>query len=85
MTVGMAKGTNAMGHLGWVTVRCRVCGIWLDLTGGAGRGRKMVAYACPRCSKTLEAFFCSPCAKKVKYTCPYCGTQLTPVTPLLEA
>jgi hypothetical protein len=85
LTVGIAKGINAMGHLGWVTVRCRICATWLDITGGVGRVKKSIVYACPRCAQEYEAYFCRACAKKVRYTCPYCRSPLTLVTPLVEA
>ncbi|MCX8196405.1 MAG: hypothetical protein N3F67_04940 [Acidilobaceae archaeon] len=85
MTVGLAKGYNAMGHLGWVEKRCRVCGRWVDLTGGIAKAKKTLAYYCPNCSHLHESYFCHACARKTKYTCPYCGTKLVLLTPLAEA
>lgn len=84
MTVGLARGYNAMGHNGWVERRCRICGVWVDLTGGAGKTKKSIAYYCPKCERVHEAYFCHACARKVKYTCPYCGSQLVLITPILE-
>jgi len=85
LTVGLARGINAMGHMGWVTVRCRICSAWLDVTGGVGRAKKQLTYACPRCAELHQAYFCRACARKVRYTCPYCGAPLTLVTPVVEA
>jgi DNA-directed RNA polymerase subunit RPC12/RpoP len=85
VTIGLARGVNALGHVGWITVRCRICGRYLDLSGQKpGARHEEVVYACPKCMKTLEAYFCAADAKKLGYRCPYCGTQLTIVTPLIK-
>jgi len=98
MTIGKLRGTNAMGHLGWITVRCRVCGRLLDLSGQKPGSRKFeVVYACPKCAAKLGAYFCSAdarslkyrcpfCsadARSLKYRCPFCGSELVPVTPVI--
>ncbi|MEM1620242.1 MAG: hypothetical protein QXU97_01970 [Fervidicoccaceae archaeon] len=69
MSVGRARGINAMGHLGWVTKKCAVCSIKLDIS-------KRLVYYCDKCSKTLNAFFCEADAKRLRYRCPYCGEKL---------
>jgi len=84
LTIGLAKGINAMGHLGWVSVRCRICATWLDATGGVGKTKKTLTYMCPRCAQLYQAYFCHACARKVKYTCPYCKGPLTLLTPIVE-
>ncbi len=84
MTIGLDKGTNAQGHIGWITVRCRICGTYLSLTGqypGAGR-RIEIVYSCPKCAMDYGAYFCHADARKVKYTCPFCGGPLKVVSPL---
>ncbi|AFZ71026.1 hypothetical protein Calag_1314 [Caldisphaera lagunensis DSM 15908] len=85
MTIGLAKGANSMGHVGWITVRCRICGRYLDLSGQKPNARhEEVVYACPKCAKTLNVYFCAADAKRLRYHCPYCGSQLTVVSPLIE-
>ena len=85
MTVGKIRGTNAMGTLGWVTVRCRVCGRLLDLTGQRPGSKKFEpVYACPKCASTLGAYFCAADARSLKYRCPFCGSDLVLVSPLLQ-
>lgn len=84
MTVGLNKGSNYMGHLGWITVRCRICATYLDLTGqppGATTPTDIV-YACPKCVGPRGAYFCHADARAVKYSCPYCGSKLVILTPL---
>ena len=86
MTLGLHKGTNAHGHIGWVTVRCRVCGRYLSLTGqkpGAAR-RIEIVYHCPKCAQTYGAYFCAADARMLKYTCPFCGGPLKEATPKFE-
>lgn len=83
MTLGLDKGTNAQGHMGWISVRCRICGRHLSLTGNyPGTRQFIVVYACPKCARDYEAYFCHADARKVKYTCPYCGGPLKPLTPI---
>lgn len=84
MTIGLLKGTNAAGHIGWVTVYCAVCSTRLNLTGQKPRGarRYEVVYACPKCTEKYEAYFCAADARAVKYKCPYCGTKLELVSPI---
>jgi len=84
LTLGLDRGTNAHGHMGWVTVRCRVCGVYLSLTGQhPAYGRKLeVVYACNNCAEDRGAYFCRADARSLKYTCPFCGNELTVVTPL---
>ncbi len=86
MTIGLDKGTNAQGHMGWVTVRCRICGTYLSLTGmqPGGWRKASIAYYCPKCEKDYLAYFCHADARKVKYTCPYCGGPLRPATPIFQ-
>jgi len=65
-------GANAAGHLGWVTKYCRIC------------GRKLVVgtdavYSCPKCSSSIDAYYCSADYKKLHGKCPYCKSELTPV------
>ncbi|MCE4608459.1 MAG: hypothetical protein F7B61_05830 [Caldisphaeraceae archaeon] len=85
MTIGLAKGINASGHVGWVTVRCRICGRYMDLSGQKpGSRHEEVVYMCPKCSKTVEAYFCAADAKRLGYRCPYCGSQLVLASPLVE-
>jgi DNA-directed RNA polymerase subunit RPC12/RpoP len=84
VTIGLLKGVNAAGHIGWITVRCAICGAKLSLTGQKPRGGRRFepVYACPKCSKKFNAYFCAADAKRLKYRCPYCGSKLVLVTPL---
>ncbi len=86
MTLGLNKGTNAHGHMGWVLVRCRVCGRYLSLTGQSpgGARRIEVVYYCPHCAKDYGAYFCAADARMLKYRCPFCGRELKQVTPSFE-
>ena len=86
MTLGLDKGTNAHGHVGWVTVRCRVCGRYLSLTGQQpGSVRKIeVVYYCPHCAKDYGAYFCAADARMIKYKCPFCGRDLKIATPIFQ-
>ena len=85
MTLGLIKGMNAMGHAGWITVRCRVCWMKLSLTGyHPGTRRTEPVYACPNCAKDLGAYFCRADAKALKYRCPFCGSELSLVSPITE-
>ena len=72
MSLGSAAGSNAMGHRGWVRVRCVICAKWLDITSDD-------VYVCPKCRDTLRAYFCYPHAKNLHYKCPYCKNNLTPL------
>ncbi len=69
MSVGRIAGAAAMGNLGWVRVRCKLCGTWILIT-------KEEYYVCPNCEKRFNATFCAPCAKKIHYRCPYCRSEL---------
>jgi len=84
LTVGLLKGTNAWGHIGWVTVYCRVCGRRLSLTGQKpGSARKIeVVYYCPKCAERYGAYFCAADARALKYRCPFCGGRLEIASPL---
>ncbi|MEM0340628.1 MAG: hypothetical protein QXN05_00415 [Acidilobaceae archaeon] len=84
MTIGLLKGANAMGHTGWFTVKCRICATPLDLLGSIGKSKKQIAYVCPKCRTTVEAYFCHACSRTVKYKCPYCGSKLLIATPVFE-
>lgn len=82
MTVGLSKGTWTWGHVGWVTVYCRVCGTRLNLSGQKPRSRRVeVVYACPKCAAKYGAYFCAADARFLKYTCPFCGSKLEIVSP----
>ena len=82
MTIGLLKGTAAWGHVGWVTVYCRVCGARLSLAGQKPRSRRTeIVYACPKCAKDYGAYFCAADARALKYRCPFCGTRLEIVSP----
>ncbi len=67
------RGTNAGGHLGWVTKRCSIC------------NRKLVVgkdpiYYCPKCVNAgRNAYFCDSDYRVLHKKCPYCGTELVPV------
>jgi len=84
VTMGLDKGTNTHGHMGWVLVRCRVCGRYLSLTGQKpGSGRKIdIVYYCPHCAKDYGAYFCHADARMLKYRCPFCGRPLQVASPL---
>ncbi len=75
MTIGLLKGTNSPGHKGWTHVKCRICGKELDLFRAIDTGD---VYYCPKCAKTRGAYFCAADAKRLKYRCPYCGSELKP-------
>lgn len=86
MTVGLSKGTQGLGHIGWITVKCRICATRLDLSGrkpGVVRGLQVVYY-CPKCYRDHDTYLCHADARRVKYKCPYCGSQLAVFSPLLE-
>jgi len=72
MTIGLLQGVNTAGHKGWVTVRCRLCGRKLDIT-------RDIVYVCPKCRETQNAYFCEAHARKLKYKCPFCGSELVPL------
>ena len=84
MTVGLLKGTNAAGHIGWVTVYCSICNTKLSLSGYKPRSARQVevVYACPRCLDEHESYFCAADARRVKFRCPYCGSKLVLASPL---
>jgi len=86
LTTGLARGTNAMGHPGWLRVRCRVCATLLDLSGQKPRAarRFQPVYYCPKCAGEYGAYFCSADARALKYECPFCRTRLELATPLPE-
>lgn len=70
MSVGKAKGINTHGHLGWVTVKCRICAAKLDVT-------KRLVYRCPQCYvDPVRAYFCEADARRLRYKCPFCGKKL---------
>jgi len=69
MSLGSICGANAMGHYGWITVRCRICGKWLNTT-------KDEVYICPKDKDRYGAYYCAACAKVLHYKCPYCDTEL---------
>jgi len=77
MSIGKIKGANAHGHLGWVTVRCRICARLEDYT-------RAVIYVCPECMKKIPAYYCSSCAKVLHYKCPYCKTPLVTLSSFLS-
>ncbi len=74
MSTAGLKGINAVGHLGWVEVKCRICARKLDVTVD-------IVYACPYCKDKYEAYFCPADAKRLHYRCPFCGRELQPITP----
>jgi len=86
VTLGLNKGTNAHGHMGWMLVRCRVCGRYLSLTGQKpGSGRKTeVVYACKYCAQKYGAYFCHADARRTHYRCPFCGRELVLITPVFN-
>ncbi len=66
------RGSNAYGHLGWVTKYCRIC------------NRKLrvgidVVYKCPKCETKYGAYFCEADKRTLHGKCPYCGSELVPV------
>lgn len=77
MSIGKIKGANAHGHLGWVTVRCRVCARLEDFT-------RSVIYICPNCNKKFPSYFCPSCARVLHYRCPYCRNELVTLASLLS-
>lgn len=72
MSVGSSYGSNAMGHRGWVILRCRICGRILDVT-------REEAYYCPKCGEEYGAYFCSPDSKTLHYKCPFCNGAINPL------
>ncbi|MCE4603717.1 MAG: hypothetical protein F7B20_01980 [Aeropyrum sp.] len=83
MTLGLDQGTNAMGHEGWTRVRCRVCATYMDITGQPPGGRKIdLVYACPKCARDYNAYFCRADARSLKYRCPFCGSELVVISPV---
>ncbi|MEM2007454.1 MAG: hypothetical protein QW154_07470 [Sulfolobales archaeon] len=62
-------GTNAGGHAGWATKRCKVCS--RDLVIGEAS-----VYYCSNCSTKYGAYFCSSDARVLHYKCPYCKQPL---------
>ncbi|MEM2579372.1 MAG: hypothetical protein QW398_05470 [Desulfurococcaceae archaeon] len=71
MTTGLIRGANAMGHVGWVTVKCSICSRKMNLFRSIDSGE---AYVCIKCNN----FFCSADAKRLGYKCPYDGSELRP-------
>ena len=69
MTTGLLVGVNAAGHPGWISVKCRICALKMDLT-------KDVVYYCPKCKDTRFTYFCEPDARRLRYRCPYCNREL---------
>ncbi len=70
MSLGSIAGAAAMGHKGWVTARCYICGKKLDLT-------KDTVYYCPKChSREYKIFYCVADAKRLHYKCPFDGVEL---------
>ena len=76
MSTSGLKGINAVGHLGWVKYKCRICARVLDIS-------EDIVYACPSCKDKYNAYFCSADAKRLHYRCPFCGRELTPISPWL--
>jgi len=72
-TAGL-KGINAVGHRGWVQVKCRICATKLDTTLD-------IVYVCPHCRDKYDAYFCAADAKRLHYRCPFCGRSLELITP----
>ncbi len=66
------KGSNAYGHIGWLTVKCTICN--RSLLIGTD-----VVYKCPKCEKKYKAYFCEADKRGLKGKCPYCGTELVPM------
>ena len=58
------KGSNAYGHLGWITKYCRICNRKLKV--GID-----VVYKCPKCEKVYNAYFCEADARGLHHKCPY--------------
>jgi len=73
MSFGRIKGVNAHGHLGWVTVKCRLCGKKMDYT-------RQVVYKCPKCAEKYQAYFCDADARVLHYRCPFCREKLVPLS-----
>ncbi|HDN75530.1 MAG: hypothetical protein DRO18_00245 [Thermoprotei archaeon] len=66
-------GTNAGGHLGWITKRCVICNRRLIV------GKDKI-YHCPKCVKLgIQAYFCEADGKVLHGKCPYCGNELVPL------
>ena len=73
MSLGSAMGSTAMGHKGWIKVRCIICGKWLDTTNDP-------VYVCTKClSNGVKTYYCSSDAKKLHYKCPFCHETLQPL------
>ncbi len=71
MTIGLLKGVNSPGHKGWTTRKCCICNKILDLFEAVDTGD---VYYCPKCGN----FFCVADARKVKYRCPFDGSEIQP-------
>ena len=69
MSYGSIKGVNAQGHSGWVTIKCSICARKMDVT-------RQIVYKCPKCTPTINAYFCQADSRVLHYRCPYCREQL---------
>jgi len=63
------RGSNAAGHRGWYTVKCRICARKLYIGSD-------VVYYCPKCHIKYSTYFCEAHSRKLHRRCPYCGTEL---------
>jgi hypothetical protein len=70
----MAKliGSNAGGNLGWVIKYCKICNKKLVVGVNA-------IYVCPKCTPTLNTYYCLAEYKRLHGKCPYCRSDLTPI------
>ncbi|MEM0026267.1 MAG: hypothetical protein QXV93_02095 [Zestosphaera sp.] len=69
--MGMLRGINASGHLGWVTKNCTICRKSLHV------GRD-VLYTCSKCGMD-KVIICSGDYKALNGKCPYCRSELVPL------
>lgn len=69
MTTGLVMGVNAGGHRGWITVKCRLCALKMDVT-------RDIVYHCPKCRDVYKAYFCEADMRRLRGHCPYCKREL---------
>lgn len=62
------RGANSMGHKGWHEFKCAICAKKLYIGD-------TVTFKCPKC----DTYFCEADAKRLRYRCPYCGSDLVSV------